>query len=344
MRWRLQAISPIVSSFNENDMKNLKNLTKEELSNVANNMTVSVGYMVTPEDMGCESGKRIKIGAPMTPVQLSELGQQVRSEVHLIGSVVNFACENGIREAISAIKHDAPRMFRHDVKKACNECQAILRSWRSNMKGLLGERFDVVEDMAIERLSEIQPDINMLAAQIEQRLLHAKCPGALKLATTVSIVDFLLTLSQTVVNCIVDQWWKSHGIDFSEVFAHMNLQSQCGSRWNIVRSKFYDTKIEDAVLTDTNVQCAITICSQKLSDYNAIFPHMKTVIGEYGNMFGEEEKADLDKDINNILREQDDERKAEERKNRAYWKKVRKPKASDVSDDDLELLKRHFSA
>lgn len=272
MRWRLQAITPIVSSFNENDMKNLRNLTKEELNNVANSMTVSVGYMVTPKDMGCESGKRIKIGTPMTPAQLSELGQQVRSEMHLIGSVVNFACENGIREAISAIKHDAPRMFRHDVKKACNECRAILRSWRSNMKGLLGERFDVVEDMAIERLSETQPDINMLAARIEQRLLREKCSSALKLATTVSIADFLLTLSQTVVNCIVDQWWKSHGIDFSEVFAHMNLQSQCGSRWNIVRSKFYGTEIKDAVLTDTNVQCAITICSREIIRLQRHFP------------------------------------------------------------------------
>lgn len=324
--------------------KDFKDLTEEELNNVANNMTVSVGYMVTPEDMGCESGKRIKIGAPMTPAQLSELGQQARSEVHLIGSVANFACENATREAISAIKRDAPRVFRHDVKKACNECQAIIRGWRSDMRTLLGDRFDVVEDMAIERLSEIQPDIDMLAAQIKQQLLRAKCHGAVELAATVGVADFLLSLSQTVVNCVVDQWWKSHGIDFSEVFAHMNLQSQCGSRWNIVRSKFYDAETEGAVFADANVQCAATICSQKISDFNAIFPHMKTVVGEYGDMFDEKEKADLDKDIDTIIREQNDERKAEERKNRAYWKKVRKPKASDVSDDDLKLLKQHFSA
>lgn len=325
-------------------MKNLRDLTKEELNNVANSMTVSVGYMTTPEDMGCESGKRIKIGAPMTPAQLSELGQQARSEIHLIGSVANFACENAIREAISAIKRDAPWMFRHKVKKACNECQAIIRGWRSDMKTLLGDRFDVVEDMAIERLSEIQPDIDMLAIQIKQRLLRAKCPGAVELTTIVGVADFLLSLSQTVVNCVVDQWWKSHGIDFSEVFVHMNLQSQCGSRWNIVRPKFYDAETEGVVFADANVQRAAAICSQKISDFNAIFPHMKTVVGEYDDMFDEEEKADLDKDIDNILREQNDERKAEERKNRAYWKKVRKPKASDVSDDDLELLKQHFSA
>ena len=325
-------------------MKNLRDLTKEELNNVANSMTVSVGYMTTPEDMGCESGKRIKIGAPMTPAQLSELGQQARSEIHLIGSVANFACENAIREAISAIKRDALWMFRHKVKKACNECQAIIRGWRSDMKTLLGDRFDVVEDMAIERLSEIQPDIDMLAIQIKQRLLRAKCPGAVELTTIVGVADFLLSLSQTVVNCVVDQWWKSHGIDFSEVFVHMNLQSQCGSRWNIVRPKFYDAETEGVVFADANVQRAAAICSQKISDFNAIFPHMKTVVGEYDDMFDEEEKADLDKDIDNILREQNDERKAEERKNRAYWKKVRKPKASDVSDDDLELLKQHFSA
>ena len=325
-------------------MKNLRDLTKEELNNVANSMTVSVGYMTTPEDMGCESGKRIKIGAPMTPAQLSELGQQARSEIHLIGSVANFACENAIREAISAIKRDAPWMFRHKVKKACNECQAIIRGWRSDMKTLLGDRFDVVEDMAIERLSEIQPDIDMLAIQIKQRLLRAKCPGAVELTTIVGVADFLLSLSQTVVNCVVDQWWKSHGIDFSEVFVHMNLQSQCGSRWNIVRPKFYDAETEGVVFADANVQRAAAIYSQKISDFNAIFPHMKTVVGEYDDMFDEEEKADLDKDIDNILREQNDERKAEERKNRAYWKKVRKPKASDVSDDDLELLKQHFSA
>ena len=325
-------------------MKNLRDLTKEELNNVANSMTVSVGYMTTPEDMGCESGKRIKIGAPMAPAQLSELGQQARSEIHLIGSVANFACENAIREAISAIKRDAPWMFRHKVKKACNECQAIIRGWRSDMKTLLGDRFDVVEDMAIERLSEIQPDIDMFAIQIKQRLLRAKCPGAVELTTIVGVADFLLSLSQTVVNCVVDQWWKSHGVDFSEVFIHMNLQSQCGSRWNIVHSKFYGAEIKDTVWADANVQRAAAICSQKISDFNAIFPHMKTVVGEYDDMFDEEEKADLDKDIDNILREQNDEHKAEERKNRAYWKKVRKPKASDVSDDDLELLKQHFSA
>ena len=324
--------------------KIFKDLTEEELNNVANNMTVSVGYMITPEDMGCESGKRIKIGAPMTPAQLSELGQQARSEMCLIGSVANFACENAVREAISAIKRDAPWAFRHKVKKACNECQAIIRGWRSDMKTLLGDRFDVVEDMAIERLSEIQPDIDMLAAQIKQQLLRAKYSGIVRPATMIGVADFLLSLSQTVVDCVVSQWWKSHGVDFSEVFAHMDLQSQCGGRWNIVRSKFYDAEIEYVVLADASVQCAAAICFQKISDFIAIIPHMKTVVSEYGDMFDEEEKADLDKDIDTILREQNDERKAEERKNRAYWKKARKPKASDVSDDDLELLKQHFSA
>lgn len=325
-------------------MTNLKNLSEEARTSILNTSTVSVGCMITPEDMGCEGNKKIKIGLPMTPVQLSEIGQQVRSEAHLVGSVINFACENALREAIAAIKREVPKIFRHETKKMCNECQSAIRSWRFNMKDVLGERFGVVEDLVIDRLTELQRDLDVLAFQIEQRLRAQWSEKNLALLTQVLVAEFMIRLSHTTLNCVVQQWWKSHGVDFSEPLVHMDLYLQCAHRWDKVSSNFYDAEMYNAVWSDSNVVRAAEIFSHKLADYDAIFPHIKNVVGEYDGMFSKKEINDISKDVDEIIKNQEAGRKAEMQKNKAYWKKVGKSKASDISQDDLECLKRHFSA
>lgn len=322
----------------------LSNLTEEQVDNVMNNTTLQPCEITTPNDMGVESERKVRICGVMKYSDVYEYCKQARSQMHCTGTVVNFIADYVLRETIQRLKADG--LFKHKTKKICNELQAVIKSWKTDMKFLLGDKYEPMEDISCDRMSELNGKIEQLRMQLSQGLAKVKCKHS-DTASWVELTQQMFVLSHQVVKVVVNLWYQEANIDFSEVFKHMDLFLKCSRRWQRVCMSLYTKEQQtNLVQSDINVINALRILSFEACDYDGLWQHFRTALEEHAKAFSDEDRANINADIEYLKTQGEAKRKAAEKANADYWahtRKTAKPRASDVTAEDIELLKQHFT-
>ena len=322
----------------------LNNLTEEQVDNVMNNTTLRPCEITTPNDMGVESDRKVRICGVMKYSDVYEYCKQARSQMHCTGTVVNFIADFVLRETIQRLKADG--LFKHETKKICNGLQIIIKSWKADMKFLLDVKYESIEDISCDRMSELNGKIEQLRMQIKQGLAKAKCKH-FDTASWVELTQQMFVLSHQVVKAVVNLWYQEANIDFSEVFRHMDLFLKCSRRWQRVCMSLYTQEQQtNLVQSDINVINALKILSVEACDYDGLWQHFQTALEEHAEAFSDEDRANINADVEYLKAQGEAKRRAAEKANADYWahnRKTAKPRASDVTTEDIELLKQHFA-
>ncbi len=315
-------------------------LSLEEQVAYASNQMLTIGNYRSPEHLGVkEGGKKIRLGKQMTNGEFVDKLNKRRAEMHMFNILTDMCAEFCLREAVDAFRKDK-KLFRFEFKKACNTAQRTIKEWHRGMAFLLESRYEVMYDMITDRLSEIVPDIKSLHFQILQRytMKGVKNPA---LAAWAETVQQMFIMSQRVIKSYTNAVWEFDGIDMQNMFKHCDLCIALTPMWEEkVCFKFVDyaTQVE-AINKDENIQRAIKIFVSKLVDSDSIYKHMKEALEEHIDVFDEEEAKAIREDIAEVEAEiAEEEKKVEQGK-----KRKAKPRASDVTSEDLEQLKQHFS-
>lgn len=175
-------------------------LTEEQIQNVMNNHIVSYGVIFTPNGMGIESNRKVRICRTMVASDVSRFGQQARSQIHCIGTAANFIADFVLRETIQRLKADG--LFKQGVKKICNELQGVILEWKTNMKVLLGKRYAPMEDVAFERMGDLYKDMEQLRMQIKQ-YFHKRKNKRAETCSWVEMTQQMFVVSHLVVKSVV---------------------------------------------------------------------------------------------------------------------------------------------
>jgi hypothetical protein len=315
-------------------------LTEEQIQNVMNNHTVRYGVMYTPSGMGIESNRKVRICRAMVASDVSRFGQQVRCQMHGIGTAANFIADFVLRETIQRLKVDG--LFKQEVKKICNELQGVIQEWKTNIKVLLGERYVPMEEVAFDRMGDLYKDMEQLRMQIKQ-YFHKRKNKRAETCSWVEMTQQMFVVSHLVVKSTVQNWYNEVGIDFSEVFAHMDLLRKCSRKWQKVCMHLYAYEEQvQLVQCDRNFANALLILSKGMCDYDGLLVHIKDVVHEYADLFSEQDKKAIEADIECMEKEKAAKRAAAEKANAEYWTNAAKKRSSDITQDDLKLLKEHF--
>lgn len=303
------------------------------------------GYveLVTPQGLGPESGRTIRVCKPLTTGQISQYGGAAQSEVRSIGTMVNLIADYALREAIQRIKADG--MFRHEKKKICNELQGIIKSQKSDIQRLMGDRYEPMEDAIYDRQSELNGEFEMLRLQAKAYFLRKGNKHA-DTCSWVEMAQQMFILSHLVIKNIVKTWYAKVGIDFSGVYGHMDLLRRCSRQWQKVCMTLYPYEQQDDLINhDTNFINAMKIYFLHLCSIDGLEKHFKTSIEEHPEVFTAEERKALLYDIAEAQAGRAARERAEQAANNAYWARTRKtvkPRGSDVTAEDLQQLKKHF--
>ncbi len=318
--------------------------TEEQINRMLEQVTTHIGEIKLTPGSGVESGRRVRICRVMTVQELYTYSQQARSQMHCTGTVVNLMADFVLRETIQRLK--AEGLFRQGTKKVCNELQGIIISWKTDMKSLLGERYEPMEDVAYDRMSELNGKIEQLRMQIKQAILAQGNKHA-ETASWVELTQQMFVLSHQVVKAVVINWCEAVAIDYSDVFSHMDFLRKCSRKWQKVCMSLYTYEQQvDIVQNDINVENALKILSHDACDYDGLWKHFQTTLDEHADVFSEEDRANVKADIEAVMENQEAKRKAAEKANADYWTKTRrtaKPRGSDVTEEDLQQLKQHFN-
>ena len=304
------------------------------------------GYteLVTPQGLGPESGRTVRICKPLTTGQISQYGGAAQSEVRSIGTMANLIADFALREAIQRIKADG--LFRHGTKKICNELQGIVKSWKTDMRHLMGDRYEPMEDAVYDRQSELNGEFEMLRLQAKAYFLKNGNKHA-ETCAWVEMTQQMFVLSHMVIKNIVKAWYAKVGIDFSDVYRHMDLLLSCSRQWQKVCRVLYTYEQQNALVNhDTNFINAMKIYFLHVCSIEGMEKHFKTSIEEHPDVFSDEERRALLHDIAEAQAGQAARKKAEQEANNAYWARTRKtakPRGSDVTAEDLQQLKKHFN-
>lgn len=307
-------------------------------------VTTNIGEIRMTADSGAESNRKVRICRVMTVRELEKLSRQARSQMHCTGTVVNLIADYVLREAIQRLKAD--RLYRFETKKICNELQCIILSWKIDMKQLFGERYEAMEDVAYDRQGEINGDMEQLRMQIKQHFFRAKNEYA-ETASWVELAQQMFVLSHNAVKSVVQLWYEQAALDFSDVFSHMDLLRKCSRKWQKVCMSLYTYEQQvDIVQKDKNVENALKILSLHACEYDGLWKHFQNSLEEHADIYTNEDRKRIEADIEYIEARREEKRKAAEKANADYWAKTRKtakPRASDVTQDDLQQLINHFN-
>lgn len=318
--------------------------TEEQVDHMLESIVANVGTMRTPSDMGVESNRKVRICRVMKAAELNRCCQQARSQIHCTGTVVNLMADFALRETIQRLKAD--KLFKHETKKICNELQGIILQWKTDMKALLWERYEAMEDVAYDRQSEIMGDVDQLRMQLKQNFFKCGCKYA-DTAAWVEMTQQMFVLSHIVVRAVVTAWYTDANIDLSDVFAHMDLLRLCSRKWQKVCMKFYTYEQQTgAIQNDQNVENALKILSHHAIDYDGLWKHFKNALEEHADVFSEQNRKEIDADIEDIKKRGEKKRREAKKANADYWAKTKrtaKPRASDATDEDIQQLINHFS-
>ena len=325
----------------------LSSISEEQKAKMQATMLIPACSFDTPATFGyAEGGKkvRIKAGGRVSINDLEEYTCQARSELHMVGSFVNFTADHVLRETVCRLK-DAG-LYRHEVKGTGNALQKQIAVWQSHLKQLLAERYETVESLCSDRLSSVYPDLESMRLQLADGLRRRGCKDP-NLAAWVELTQRMFALSRLAVKGIVRRWYRQSGIDFTEVFKHFDLLLSCGSKWQNVCMKFYDKAAQiDLTADDRNAITATKKFYLAACDFDALVPHVEELVcGEYADDFTDEDRERVRRDAADLRKAQAEKAAAARKANADYWKSVKKRAknaAADITDDDLADLARHF--
>lgn len=326
-------------------MNDYKDFTPEERKRMFEGVVTNYGVLYTPAGEGVESNRKVRICKVMPVEQFYEYCQQARSQEQCTGTVVNLFADHVLRETIQRLK--AEGLYKQEVKKICNELQGIVLSWKTDMKELLGERYEAMEDIAIDRQSEIYGDFETLRMQVKQYFLKQKNKHA-ETASWVEMTQQMFVLSHMVIKTIVQMWYNENGIDFSDVFGHMDLLFKCSKKWQKVCLRLYSYEQQvEIIQKDKNFENAMKIFALQICELDGLYKHFQTALEEHADVFDDDDRKRVSADIEAINAKHEEERKEAEKANADYWAKTKrtaKPRASDITTEDLQQLMEHFNA
>ncbi len=318
--------------------------TEEQVDKMLEAVTTQIGEMRMTAGSGVESYRKVRVCRIMKASELCAYGNQARSQMHCTGTVVNFIADYVLRETIQRLKADG--LFKHETKKICNELQGIVNSWKTDMKQLLGDKYEPMVDVAIDRMSEISGDMDSLRMQIKQHMLKLSNKHA-ETASWVELTQLMFVLSHQAVKGVVQNWYEVAGIDFSDVFSHMDFLRKCSRKWQKVCMSLYTYGQQVGIVhNDRNVENALKIFSLKACCYDGLWKHFKVSLDEHPEVYTRKDRDKVLADIESIQAESEAKLKAAEKANSDYWahtEKTAKPRASDVTPEDLQQLKNHFN-
>lgn len=318
--------------------------TEEQVDKMLEAVTTKIGEIRMTAGSGVESNRKVRVCRIMKASELYVYSNQARSQMHCTGMVVGIIADYVLRETIQHLKADG--LFKYEKKRICNELQGIVNSWKTDMKQLLGDKYEPMEDVAIDRMSEISGDMDSLRMQIKQHMLKLGNKHA-ETASWVELTQQMFVLSHQAVKGVVQNWYEEAGLDFSDVFSHMDFLRKCSRKWQKVCTSLYTYEQQVGIVQDDrNVENALKIFSLKACCYEGLWEHFKGSLDKHPEVYTEEDKAKVLADIEDIQARDEAERKAAEKANVDYWahtKKTAKPRASDVTEEDLQQLKNHFN-
>lgn len=324
-------------------MNKYQDFTKQERERMFTGVVEHIGEIRTTGGLGAECNRRVRICKNMPVGHFRESCNHAHSELLCIGTIVNLFADHVLRETIQRLKTDGS--YKQETKKICNELQGVLLSWKTEVKSLLAERYEPMEDSATDRQSEIYSHFETLRMQVVQHLLRLKNKHV-ETASWVEMTQQMFVLSHLVVKNIVLTWYKEEGIDFSDVFSHMDLFNKCSKKWQKVCMKFYTYDQQVAIVqNDKNFENGLKIFSLEICNFEGIYKHFRTALDEHSEAFNEEDREKLKADLEDFAAEREEERKAAEKANADYWAKTKrtaKPRASDITEEDIQQLKEHF--
>lgn len=310
---------------------------------MANNLT---GYLelLTEDGLGPESHRTVRVCKRMTTEQLYAYSAAAQSEVRSIGTMVNLIADYALREAIQRLKAD--KLFKHATKKVCNELQGIIKSWKTDIRMLMEERYEPMEDAICDCMSEENDEFEMLRLQAKAYFLKKGNKHA-EACSWAEVTQQMFAFSHMVIKDIVKAWYIQYGLDFTDVYKHMDLLYKCSKKWQKVCMSLYTYQEQDELVNhNTNFANAMRIYSNHIIDINGMQKHFQTCIEEHSDLFTDEDRQNLMKDIAQADAAIEAKANAERKANEAYWahtRKIAKPRGSDITQEDLQQLKEHFT-
>lgn len=316
---------------------------EERFENLRNNLLSDIGYYPTPPDWGAEGNKKIFVGKRLTAGEVDDYLRNARSQSHLVGTVSNLIADFCWRESMQRLK-DAG-LYRMGVKKACNDVEREIKAWKGEIKYQLGNHYETAEIFFAERFEELMPLFESLRLQIANSL--GKHTKRTELASWVEITQQMFAMSHTVWKCVREAW-KTQGVDVGDVISHMDLQPRCCKNWEKVCMSLYSYEAQIECTKDECCERALKIWGRSAVSIDGLMPHLRNSAYETREYYTDEQMASLEEDWEYLQQKKRKEDEEQKRKEQEYLRTRRKQKvkrtATDITEEDLNGLIKHFSA
>lgn len=295
--------------------------------------------------MGKEGNKKVRLLQYQTLHDLNERIQTLRGHTHITIGIINAMADFALREAIDRIKREG--LFKQSVKKHCNSTQKALDIWKVNSKEIMSGMNPILEDLETDRISEMVPLLNSLKIQLHNAFGRLKIPNP-ELMAWIEAASITCMLSNFILRTTVRWGKEDYNIDTSDMFTYLDLSLTAGKEWQKVCREFYPEKVQEMVANEDELVYRATklIAKECLNVEATALTAANLAMDDYADNFTDEQREDLKKQADELRAKGLQRQKEEERANAAYWSKVKnavKQQASDITEDDLQQLKKHFA-
>lgn len=319
--------------------------TEERLQDFAKSQIVQLGVIITPTALRKEGNKTVKVLAPQTLHDLDAKIKALRGHTHMVMGITNALADFALREAIDRIKRAGA--FKQGAKKYCNSTQKALDIWKLNSKEIMTGMTPILEDLSTDMCSDMMKHFTSLRMQLHNAFGKQKHANP-ELASWIEAASIVCMLSNFVLRNTIDWGRQDFCIDATEMFRYLDLSLTAGKEWQKLCRLFYPEEMQDSISNhDELVYRATRILAEKCLDIKEIARKAAEIaVNEYADDFDEQQKKDLMQQAREIEAQVEEEAKAEAKANADYWahkRKTAKPRASDVTTEDIELLKQHFT-
>lgn len=319
--------------------------TEERLQDFAKNQIVQIGVIVTPAALKKEGGKRVKVLALQMLHDLDANIKSLRGHTHIVMGIINTLADFALREAIDRIKRTGA--FKRNVKKCCNSTQKALDIWKLNSKEIMAGMTPILEDLSTDMCSDMMKHFTSLRVQLHNAFGKHKHANP-ELASWIEAASIVCALSNFVLRNTMDWGKQDFCIDATEMFRYLDLSLTAGKEWQKLCRLFYPEDMKDAISNHDELVCRATrILAEKCLDIKEIARKAAEIaVNEYADDFDEQQKKDLIQQAKEIEAQVEEEAKTGAKANADYWahkNKTAKPRTSDVTTEDIELLKQHFA-
>lgn len=243
--------------------------------------------VTVPEGFGVESGRKFKVyDRSLTPSEICDIGREARNKVQCLSMVAAAAAAYSLNETVCLLKEQGAYKF--GVKKIGNETRQYLKKWYSEMKGLLGNRYEMMENMATDRISELNPMFEDARTRLALRLDRLGTERA-KQASWLLMTESMVKESRRVFHKVRMDYIER--IDFEDMFMHYNLHPRLGKRSENLCLALLPTQCIYDGLGDCQYLNAISRYGKELRNYDKLLPVIKELVcGEHSDMFSDEER------------------------------------------------------